>query len=273
MQRPSHPARIPKARPNWRRALPLVATICLAGPVDAACRAESGATAATLVELYTSEGCDSCPPADRWLATLRGAAGVVPLAFHVDYWDQLGWRDPFATPAFTRRQKARAATSGARFLYTPQVVVAGRDFTAWRRQPAAAELARRPAAAAEAGVGVEAEALADGRLRIRVKAELRPPAGADRGSAVAYVALYENGLVSDVKAGENRGSRLPHDFVVREWIGPLAFAADGRLDVQRELRRADVTLDHAGLAAIVESPGSGRVLQAVNLPLSWSLCR
>ena len=90
--------------------------------VDAAtCNAVSGASRNSLLELYTSEGCSSCPPADRWLSHLPGDAGVVPLAFHVDYWDRLGWRDPFAQAAFSQRQRAR--NSGAGWIYTPQVML------------------------------------------------------------------------------------------------------------------------------------------------------
>ena len=84
-----------------------------------------------MVELYTSEGCNSCPPADRWLSTLKADPAVVALAFHVDYWDRLGWKDRFASAAFTARQAAQQATNGARFSYTPQVVVDGRDRNDW----------------------------------------------------------------------------------------------------------------------------------------------
>jgi len=95
------------------------------------CSAQSGATVPTVVELYTSEGCSSCPPADRWLSGLKARDGVVALAFHVDYWDSLGWKDRFAQPQFTQRQNATQHTSGARFAYTPQVIVDGRDAPNW----------------------------------------------------------------------------------------------------------------------------------------------
>ena len=74
-----------------------------------------------MVELYTSEGCSSCPPADRWLSALKDGPPVVALAFHVDYWDRLGWKDRNASPAYTRRQAAQQRFNGARFSYTPQV--------------------------------------------------------------------------------------------------------------------------------------------------------
>ena len=84
-----------------------------------------------VVELYTSEGCNSCPPADRWLSKLKADPGVVALAFHVDYWDRLGWKDRFASAAFTARQAEQQASNGARFSYTPQVVVDGQDRKDW----------------------------------------------------------------------------------------------------------------------------------------------
>ena len=102
----------------------------LAAPADA-CEVRSGPVAPVVVELYTSEGCDSCPPADRWLSGLKGREGVVALAFHVDYWDRLGWADRFASPAHTQRQQQRQRLSGARFIYTPQVIANGMDWRRW----------------------------------------------------------------------------------------------------------------------------------------------
>ena len=87
-----------------------------------------------MVELYTSEGCSSCPPADRWLSGLKGKPAVVALSFHVDYWDRLGWKDRFSSAAYSQRQSQLQRTSGARYVYTPQVVVAGRDQPRWSGQ-------------------------------------------------------------------------------------------------------------------------------------------
>ena len=97
----------------------------------ATCNARAGSSVAPVVELYTSEGCNSCPPADRWLSRLKADSSVVALAFHVDYWDRLGWKDRFASPAHTQRQGQEQARNGARFSYTPQVVVDGADRKDW----------------------------------------------------------------------------------------------------------------------------------------------
>src|SRR5436190_20679539 len=109
-----------------------------------ACSAASTRQVPPVVELYTSEGCNSCPPADRWLSALKADPSVVALAFHVDYWDRLGWKDRFASAAFTARQASQQASNGARFSYTPQVVVDGRDRTDWSRATVPAP-ARAPA--------------------------------------------------------------------------------------------------------------------------------
>jgi hypothetical protein len=164
------------------------------------CSVRSGATVPTVVELYTSEGCSSCPPADRWLSTLKGRSDVVSMAFHVDYWDRLGWADRFADAAYTARQQQLQASSGARFVYTPQVVVNGQDWR-WRVQ---ALPAARPSP-------VEVVLSRDGR---RLQAELQVT-GAHR--LAAFWAVVEDGHVSRVTAGENAGATLQHDHVVRHY--------------------------------------------------------
>src|SRR5258707_14920888 len=94
------------------------------------CTVRSGPNTAALIELYTSEGCSSCPPADQWLSSFaRGRrALVVPIAFHVSYWDYIGWKDAYAEARFGERQRERAKASGASMVYTPQVMIGGRDF-------------------------------------------------------------------------------------------------------------------------------------------------
>src|SRR5438105_1057209 len=207
-------------RSTPRRALPwplasalaLVAAACVAGAERAdaatACTARSGPAAASVVELYTSEGCNSCPPADRWLSALRGRSDVVGLAFHVDYWDRLGWKDRFASAAFTQRQVAQQAVNGARFAYTPQVVVDGRDRKDWPRvQPAAS--------ATPAAVAIELSHDGD-RATANVTLAAEPPQ-----RLAAYWAITEFGHRTAVKAGENEGVTLDHDFVVRA-LQPVA---------------------------------------------------
>jgi len=177
------------------------------GPARAgeACTAKSARAIAPVVELYTSEGCNSCPPADRWLSGLKADPAVVALAFHVDYWDRLGWKDRFASAAFTQRQAQQQATNGARFSYTPQVVVDGRDRTDWS--------AVAPGSGARPAAPVEVTLAHDGD---RFVATVVPAADSPKRLA-AYWAVTEQGHVSAVKAGENQGATLHHDFVVRDY--------------------------------------------------------
>ena len=136
------------------RIVAFAAACATAFPAQAlqSCRAASGPQALPLVELYTSEGCDSCPPADRWLAKQFPAAATdaraVALAFHVDYWDRLGWADRFASPAYTERQYASMRANAATFVYTPQVLLQGHDLRGWADAGAAVQRAARATARA-----------------------------------------------------------------------------------------------------------------------------
>jgi hypothetical protein len=117
-------------------------TAFAAGPT---CQVQSGATLTPVIELYTSEGCSSCPPADRWLSTLKDSAAqgkAVVEAFHVGYWDSIGWVDRFASPAHTTRQKQVAGSNGLSGIYTPQVVRNGRDWRDFTRPAVTSEAAR-----------------------------------------------------------------------------------------------------------------------------------
>jgi hypothetical protein len=201
----------PFARLLALAALSVAAAVAIVVPVDAsatpACSAQSGATVPAVVELYTSEGCSSCPPADRWLSGLEGRDGVVALAFHVDYWDSLGWKDRFAQPQFTQRQNATQHTSGARFAYTPQVIVDSRDAPDWSALPAAALQHKGPSTVA---LKLDHDA---GGLALTVS----PGAGAPARLS-GYVAVVDDGLQTHVGAGENRGETLRQDGVVRELL-------------------------------------------------------
>jgi hypothetical protein len=237
------------------------------------CRVASGSVVLPLVELYTSEGCDSCPAADRWLnaqfpAGLPAAAAV--LAFHVDYWDRLGWKDRFAAPAWTERQYAAAHATRSNLVYTPQVLVQGRDFPDWRAAgKGKAALAAAGARPARANIMLEA---APRQGAVAVKATARVPGGADRKGAALFVALADSGLVSEVKAGENAGARLSHDHVVRAMRGGIRVDANGDI-------AGDVVLSlpaEAGTAttvvAFVQNSETGEILQALTLPLAQPAC-
>jgi hypothetical protein len=215
-------------------------------PAPGSCSARSGTLAPRVVELYTSEGCSSCPPADRWLARLRDRADVVTLAFHVDYWDRLGWTDRHADPAWTLRQRDAATRSGRGFVYTPQVLLDGRDYRGWPSLPPAAEPARVALSLRRDGEGYAARVA---RL-----------AGAPAALA-GYWAVTEDGHVSEVRAGENRGATLRHDFVVREL---QAVPHVGEVDLRFAPRSAAGSHPRHVLFVVTDG-ATGRPLQALSL--------
>jgi len=211
-----------------------------------------------IVELYTSEGCDSCPPADQWLAALPRDGSVLALAFHVDYWDGLGWRDHFADPAYTARQRAIQSPSGARFVYTPQFVVDGRDFPGWR--------GLTPASMA-GGAGLS-NAPASLRLR-RDGTQLVAEVGAASGGVRlgGYWALLEDGHQSQVGAGENAGHLLRHEHVVRRYAPVSPWAADSPRQFAWPVPMT--ATGHAAQAVFVLTDAGGtRPLAAQQLPLA-----
>ena len=232
------------------------ATLCalLAAPAAraAACQAVSGPRVPTVVELYTSEGCSSCPPADRWLSTLKDKADVIPLAFHVDYWDSLGWKDRFAQPQFTQRQSASMHTTGARFAYTPQFVIDGRDSPRWTMlAPSALAAKANPAV----GLRLEQDASA---LQLTVT----PAAGAP-AHLNGYVAVVDDGMQTQVGGGENRGATLHHDGVVRELLNWTANVGGAQT-----LRFTPTSMPEPGATrhwVAVALDDSGKPLQALSL--------
>jgi hypothetical protein len=230
----------------------------------AVCHASSGANTAALLELYTSEGCDSCPPADRWFAGPAkrgfGPNRVVPLALHVDYWNDLGWIDRFSQAAFTERQRGLAGRIGSRTIYTPQLMLSGRDYR-WTTNQLEADLARINRLPARADIHLQLQRR-DKALAIRGDATLKQPADAG-----LYIALYENDLRTQVRAGENIGRTLAHAFVVRRLIGPLAFVG-GNARIEQTLA-LDPTwnTDKLGVAAFVQESKENAVLQALALSL------
>ncbi|MCG7983005.1 MAG: DUF1223 domain-containing protein [Candidatus Thiodiazotropha lotti] len=161
-----------------------------------------------LVELFTSHGCSSCPPADRWLGKLESHPGLwqklIPMAFHVDYWDYLGWQDRFASPAYSQRQRQYRQSGAIRSVYTPGFVVNGKEWRGWFRHPklelGGAKKVGRLILEVESGVAVEAE--------------FSPQAGVDQQGLEANLAILGFDLQSEIGAGENRGRTFSEHFVV-----------------------------------------------------------
>ena len=244
----------------------------LAGTAAAAappCAARSGEATLPLVELFTSEGCDSCPPADRWLSATfppgGSGAGASVLAFHVDYWDRLGWKDRFATPAYAQRQRTAVGTAGGGgFAYTPQVLVQGRDVPPGRRAEVPGRVSAAAGRPARAAVALDATPGAAGALPVRGSASVADRTGARR--AALWLAYPDSGHVPEVKAGENRGVRLAHDHVVRAWHGPFPVGADGAATATVTFAPPAERGRAPAIVAVVVDAGSGDVLQTLTLP-------
>ena len=238
-------------------------------PVFAAkCVAESGPRTAALVELYTSEGCSSCPPADRWLSGLgrggRASQSVVPLSLHVDYWDYIGWKDPWGKREFSLRQRKLTQLQRMAFVYTPQVMLQGHDFRDWGNAAFDQEVARINAVPARARIRLELGAAQGSVLEVSATAEL---AATGPGDPALYLATYQNRLESRVRAGENEGRTLAHDYVVLEWQGPFSFDAAGRAARRLALPLVPkATPADSGVVGFVQDRHSGEVLQALMLP-------
>jgi hypothetical protein len=182
-----------------------------------------------VAELFTSEGCSSCPPADALLQQIAsqspvGQVEVIGLEEHVDYWDRLGWRDPFSSATFTSRQSEYARVFRSGRIYTPQLVVDG-AFEAVGSDRSAVRAAIAAAAARPAATVHVSAAAANDRAQIDVSVDM-PPSLGRKGSADLLVAIVEDGLVSRVQRGENGGRTLPHSAVVRSLTTIATLPAD-----------------------------------------------
>jgi hypothetical protein len=235
------------------------------------CRAVSPPYTVALVELYTSQGCSSCPPADDWLSSLQThetPQRAIALALHVGYWDYIGWKDPFARREFNDRQRRLAGRSGGSTVYTPEVFVDGSELTDWSHPDRFATALRAAnTRAARASIELQAHwiptaASADAREQ-RLAVQARWSAEDSARKPQLLLAVKRSGYMTDVRAGENSGSRLRNDHVVRAWEGPFS--------PQTKPVTAEISVPpgngDATLVAIAQDASSGAVLQALELGL------
>ena len=227
------------------------------------CTVKSGPQTAALVELYSSEGCSSCPPADQRLNALRKEAGaaslIVPLALHVTYWDQIGWTDPLAQAQFDARQAQLLRHQPRHVAYTPQFFVGGTALPGWDTQLPAA-IRRINATAASVNISLSATPGPGGKMLLEADASA-PDA---RTNGELYLAISESAIVSTVLRGENRGATLHHDAAVRLWLGPVSLA-QGRAQLRREVMLpASWRPENLQVVAFVQRADSSAILQAVS---------
>ncbi|MEM7498536.1 MAG: DUF1223 domain-containing protein [Pseudomonadota bacterium] len=229
----------PNASSGLRRILAL---LCLAA-LPLAAPAPAAAEGPILVELFTSQGCSSCPPADALLGTLAGEADVLPLSFHVDYWDYLGWRDTFAEARFTERQVAYRDAWGARVVYTPQVVVAGIAPVIGSHEDKV-----RGAIASAAG------APAPGRIEIgRENGALVAQLANLPADSVLNIAVFDQSALVEIGRGENAGRAITYHNVVRDF---MRIGSAGQAGPSLNLPEP---MPGQGIAVWAQEPGHGAV--------------
>lgn len=235
---------------NMARAA-AIAAVLVSGPAMAG-------SGKVVVELFTSQGCSSCPPADKLLGELAARDDVIALSFHVDYWNYLGWNDPFSSAASTSRQSSYRAAFGLRYVYTPQMVIGGAAETTGSRRGEVLRDIERIRANPQVGVDVS---MPDKKTAIVRVAAGKTPAG----PATVWLFAYDRRHSTPVRRGENSGAMLVNTHVVRairkvgEWTG----------------RELEITLpiammgleDQDGCAVVVQSTAKGQIYGAAEFPL------
>lgn len=226
-----------------------IATRLLAALMFLACPAWAGDRAAVVVELFTSQGCSSCPLADKFLGELAKRPDIVPLAFHVDYWDHLGWKDPYARPENAKRQRSYVAALGARYVYTPQMVIDGRFQDVGSNRKRIEELIAKAVAARAAAPAIALNA------RDVTIASGEPWTA----STVVWALYFAKSKDNAVPRGENSGRHMATTNVVRAVVrlGPY----DGK-PFAATLDPAAQPEDCDGVAIVVQATGYGPVMSA-----------
>jgi hypothetical protein len=244
--------------------LSALAVAWLASPCASTAAQEPGPASPIVLELFTSQGCSSCPPADRLLSQLgldeRTKGRILPLAFHVDYWNRIGWTDPFSAQEWSARQEAYVRAFGLDGGYTPQLVVNGRvqlngSDQARALSAIAADL-ERPSGAR---VTLTARKGPDVRPEVSVDVAAEVGETAPRAKLQLLVVLFENGLVTAVERGENGGRTLRNDFIVRRLEKAFSLEARAGARAQRTLNlplRPEWNLANVGVAALLQDQRS-----------------
>ena len=208
-----------------------------------------------LLELYTSEGCSSCPPADRWVGRLKNHKllwkAFVPVAFHVDYWDYIGWKDRFASPRYSKRQRLFALQNSLSTVYTPGFLFNGKEWRSWRKNR----------------LDIGEKRLKPGTLKVTVEdqdllLEFIPEPGQLSDKLIFNVALLGFDISTRVKRGENSGKQLEHEFVVLDWKRDIARLDSGIYQLRIERPMSDIEAGQYGIAAWVNSQNNLSPIQA-----------
>ncbi len=230
--------------------------------IGAECFSKSKDHVVPLLELYTSEGCSSCPPADKWLSQLSSTKGrLTTLAFHVDYWDYIGWKDRFAKTEYSNRQRQMAEFAGSSYIYTPQFIMNGRDFHNWNNAKINQSIANNKSKSAQLRLTLSTKIQKNGDMSLFANAQ----GNVDVKNAEVFVALYKNGLFTEVKGGENNGSFLKHDHVVHELFGAYSLDINHSFSKSFPLATTEWKENNNGAVIFVQDK-NGMILQSLDLP-------
>lgn len=238
-----------------------------------ACQVTSPAKKNALVELFTSDGCDSCPPANKWLSGVvkGGDKTVIPVSMHVTYWNHLGWKDGYSNTYFDDRQAAYARHATSRFSYTPELFLNASEWRGWRSEsPAGLANARKELAP----VTINLVARPAGAKGFSVDATVTPVEGAAKADLSAvrlYVLLYEDDLAEQPNAGELKNVVLKHDHVVRDWkVADVSEAIRSGKPVTSAFGPPPQSNPKKlGVVAFVQTTDLKAIYQVVDLPLCF----
>jgi hypothetical protein len=237
-------------------AFSFVALGLAAGTAQAQGAGEAAASRPIVVELFTSQGCSSCPPADAYLGELAKRPNVLALGFHVDYWDYIGWKDPYASKVGTQRQRLYRRTFDLSYVYTPQMVVNGEAQAVGSERVDVESALKKVAARLPAGPSLSLDLAGDGGLVVHVGAG-KP------GSATVWLACFDREHTTAVTRGENAGSTLTNYRIVRHfesigtWNGEALDLTVPAQEMSDYMKRPD-----QGVAVLVQSDEVGPILAA-----------
>jgi hypothetical protein len=220
-----------------------------------------------VVELFTSQGCSSCPPADEYLGELTQRGDIIPLAFHVDYWNYIGWNDPFASKQMTHRQKAYSRALGQRYIYTPEMVVNGTTQEVGSNRRGVEALIEAARKEAQTGPAISLTREDDGKIRLRIGAAAPRAAAAKETAAkemaTVWLVKFDREHRTTVAVGENEGRTLTDYNAVRT-LHQLGSWTGEALDIVYNANEPDEP-GNGGCAVLVQRDGAGPIIAAAML--------
>ena len=212
-----------------------------------------------VVEMFTSQSCSSCPPADKFLGELAKRKDVLALSMHVDYWNALGWRDPWSSPKVTERQRRYSQALGTRYVSTPQAVIQGRAYAVGSDRTAVTRAIGNARRRASARVQPRVSMPSPNRLTVTL------PDGDPGTEATVWLVAFDDGHTARITGGENTGTTIAYSNVVRE-LRPI-----GTWSGKAKTFDADISKERAAgfgnCAILVQAKGNGAILGALSLPM------